>query len=118
MTLPENHDAAGRGESALERRVRPGREEYECRECEGQGGYDAWKAVAGHYEGGEVFRVQCDHCDGTGKVDQYGNPFRWNRVINCCFPDCGCDGARLCQAENGASSCACSLNIERGTVAF
>lgn len=46
--------------------VRPAAEACECRECEGQGGYDAWKAVAGHYEGGEVFRVQCDHCEGSG----------------------------------------------------
>ena len=70
---------------------------YNCRECDGQGCYDQWKAVAGHYEGGEVFRVQCDHCDGTGKVDGYGNPFSGDRIIYCCFPDCGCDGARLCQ---------------------
>jgi hypothetical protein len=54
----------------------PSAEACECRECEGQGGYDEWKAVAGHYEGGEVFRVQCDHCDGTGKVDDYGNRFQ------------------------------------------
>ena len=38
-----------------------------CPKCDGQGSYDQWKAVAGHYEGGEVFRLQCDHCDGTGK---------------------------------------------------
>ncbi len=94
----------------------PGAEACECRECEGQGGYDAWKAVAGHYEGGEVFRVQCDHCDGTGKVDDYGNPLSGDRTIYCCFPDCGCDGARLCMAEKGASVGACSLNIERGSL--
>jgi len=99
----------------VEPTVRPGREECECRECEGQGGYEAWKAVAGHYEGGEYFRVECDHCDGTGKVDQYGNPFSGNRVINCCFPDCGCDGSRNCMAESGANSAACALNYERGT---
>ena len=98
----------------VEPTVRPDDEACECRECDGQGGYDAWKAVAGHYEGGEYFRVECDHCDGTGKVDDYGNPFSGDRIIYCCFPDCGCDGARLCQAENGASGCARSLNIERG----
>lgn len=46
--------------------------------------------------------------------DQYGNterePFQY-----CSFPDCGCDGARLCQAKSGASPSACTLNIERGT---
>lgn len=60
--------------------VRPVDEACDCRECEGQGSYDAWKEVAGHYEGGEVFRVQCDHCDGTGKVDEYGNPFSGDRI--------------------------------------
>lgn len=49
------------------------------------------------------------------EVDDYGNPVSGDRIINCCFPDCGCDGARLCMAENGASSGACSLNIERGS---
>lgn len=49
------------------------------------------------------------------EVDDYGNPISGDRIINCCSPDCGCDGARLCMAENGASSGACSLIIERGT---
>ena len=96
----------------------PAAEACECRECEGQGGYDVWKAVAGHYEGGEVFRVQCDHCDGTGKVDDYGNPFSGDRIIYCCFPDCGCDGSRCCQAEKGPSAGATKLNFERGTKVF
>ena len=68
--------------------------ENDCRECEGEGGYDTCK-------GGQASWVECDHCDGTGKVDDYGNPFSGDRIIYCCFPDCGCDGARLCQAENG-----------------
>ena len=38
-----------------------------CPKCDGQGSYDQWKAVDGHYERGEVFRLQCDQCDGTGK---------------------------------------------------
>ncbi len=46
-------------------------------------------------------------------TDKYGNPLSGDRTINCCYPDCGCDGARLCMAENGASSAACSLNRER-----
>lgn len=53
--------------------------------------------------------------DDGEPVDDYGNPLSGDRIINCCFPDCGCDGARLCMAENGASSCARFLNIERGT---
>ena len=47
--------------------------------------------------------------------DQYGNPRNGDRLIYCCFPDCGCDGSRLCMAENGASRAACSINIERGS---
>jgi hypothetical protein len=47
------------------------------------------------------------------QVDDYGNPTDGSRLINCCFPDCGCDGERLCMAENGASSGACAMNIER-----
>jgi hypothetical protein len=31
----------------------------------------------------------------------------------CMFPDCGCDGARLCMAKNGANSAAMVLNISR-----
>ena len=55
-----------------------------------------------------------DHA-GEEPSDKYGNPMSGDRIINCCFPDCGCDGARLCMAENGASGCALSLNIERGS---
>jgi hypothetical protein len=46
-------------------------------------------------------------------LDKYGNPIDGSRTINCCFPDCGCDGARLCQAENGANWGACAINIEQ-----
>jgi hypothetical protein len=49
--------------------------------------------------------------------DQYGNPTSGDEIVNCCFPDCGCDGARLCMAKNGASSAARSMNIERGSLA-
>lgn len=51
--------------------------------------------------------------DAEEKVDKYGNPVDGDRLIYCCFPDCGCNGARLCMAENGANSCACILNIEK-----
>lgn len=46
------------------------------------------------------------------EFDKYGNPTDGSRLINCCFPDCGCDGARLCMAENGASSDARQNNVE------
>jgi len=46
-------------------------------------------------------------------VDKYGNPTDGSRLINCCFPDCGCDGARLCMAENGPNRGSVELNLER-----
>lgn len=63
---------------------------------------------------GEPWHSLCGAC--VLLFDDYGNPKDGSRVINCCFPDCGCDGARLCQAENGASVAASLLNIERGSV--
>lgn len=48
-------------------------------------------------------------------LDGYGNPLDGSEIINCCFPECGCDGARLCMAKNGANSAACAMNIERGS---
>ncbi len=44
--------------------------------------------------------------------DNYGNPIDGDRIIYCCFPDCGCDGSRLCMAENGASERASQQNVE------
>jgi hypothetical protein len=72
------------------------------------------EALAGT-DGSDTYQ-QCEYCDGTGKVDDYGNPSSGDRVIYCTFPDCGCDGARLCQAEKGASERSCMLNIERGSL--
>ena len=50
-------------------------------------------------------------CPDCGlEVDQYGNTedsFKY-----CCFPDCGCDGARLCMAPSGASSLSMDGNTE------
>lgn len=54
--------------------------------------------------------------DDDEPVDQYGNPLSGDRIINCCFPDCGCDGSRLCMAEKGASSSAKGMNLERGSL--
>jgi len=48
--------------------------------------------------------------------DEYGNPTDGSELINCCFPDCGCDGARLCNAKSGASCAAITLNVERGSL--
>ena len=47
------------------------------------------------------------------EVDDYGNPVDGSRLIYCCFPDCGCNGARLCMAEKGASYGSMQLNIEQ-----
>jgi hypothetical protein len=52
------------------------------------------------------------HPDDNENFDAYGNPKDGSRVINCCFPDCGCDGARLCMAENGSSGRANRQNVE------
>jgi len=49
-------------------------------------------------------------------VDQYGNPLDGSSLPNCCFPDCGCDGARLCMADSGANSASRAINLERGKV--
>ena len=51
--------------------------------------------------------------DDETEVDQYGNPVDGSSLPFCCFPDCGCDGARLCMAKSGASGVAMSLNLER-----
>lgn len=45
-------------------------------------------------------------------IDEYGNPLSGDRLINCCFPDCGCDGARLCMAENGCSQYSSECNVD------
>jgi len=43
--------------------------------------------------------------------DEYGNteddPFHF-----CTFPNCGCDGARLCHARSGANDNANRYNVE------
>ena len=50
----------------------------------------------------------CNEC--SLEVDGYGNTE--NDFKYCAFPDCGCDGARLCMAKEGASEQACKGNIE------
>jgi len=50
----------------------------------------------------------CEDCNC--EVDKYGNTE--NQFDNCSFPDCGCDGARLCMAKNGPSERAGCQNVE------
>ena len=52
------------------------------------------------------------HPDDDENFDEYGNPKDGSRLINCCYPNCGCDGARLCMAENGASERSQRTNVE------
>ncbi len=60
--------------------------------------------------------------DNEEREDKYGNPIGadgeliGDQLTYCVFPDCGCDGARLCQAKNGASWGALNLNIEKGSL--
>jgi hypothetical protein len=89
--------------NSVERTVRPRFWQTYCSQC-GQ-----------EFGPGDCGFSHCSDHKGEDPADKYGNPLSGDRIINCCFPDCGCDGARLCQAENGASGCARSLNIERGT---
>lgn len=59
-----------------------------------------------------------DHLDFCGKncpdcgleVDAYGNTEE--QFDYCSFPNCGCDGARLCMATDGASDYASRANVE------
>ena len=44
------------------------------------------------------------------EVDQYGNTCE--DFDYCSFPDCGCDGARLCMAKKGPSDNARGCNVE------
>jgi hypothetical protein len=55
----------------------------------------------------EFAEETCPTCEEP--VDAYGNTaysFKY-----CSFPDCGCDGARLCMAGN-PNDASCALNIE------
>jgi hypothetical protein len=51
----------------------------------------------------------CPDC--SLKVDNYGNT-EGQPLDYCSFPDCGCDGARLCMAKEGASDNAAQGNVE------
>ena len=43
-------------------------------------------------------------------VDAYGNTA--DQFDYCSYPDCGCDGNRLCGASSGASERAATFNVE------
>lgn len=54
----------------------------------------------------------CPEC--KEEVDDYGNTAY--EFLYCSFPDCGCDGARLCMAPSGPNFGSCCMNIERGSL--
>lgn len=57
----------------------------------------------------------CPSCkETTCEADDYGN--KEGDIKYCCYPDCGCDGARLCMAEEGPNFASNSLNIEKGSM--
>lgn len=61
--------------------------------------------------------IACETCEAlappTGpETDEYGNTE--DSFDNCSYPDCGCDGARLCMAKNGPNGVATILNREKG----
>ena len=79
--------------------------------CASCGGLVSWRGPLA-----ALTHTECDRCGRRNcqEADEYGNDPIGDRIVNCCFPDCGCDGARVCQAENGASYVANTLNRERG----
>lgn len=46
----------------------PADDTVQCKACCGKGWNDELHAVAGHYSGGETFRMECEACNGAGKV--------------------------------------------------
>ena len=46
-------------------------------------------------------------------LDEYVDPEDGSEFPNCSFPDCGCDGARVCPAKSGAKHAADAWNLER-----
>ena len=57
---------------------------------------------------------KCEDCELP--VDQHGNTEE--QFEYCSFPYCGCDGARNCDAKNGASIGSLAWNIEKHPYAF
>jgi hypothetical protein len=53
----------------------------------------------------------CATCHDCGlEVDEYGNTE--DQFDHCSFPNCGCDGSRLCMATSGASDRSQRQNVE------
>ena len=65
---------------------------------------DPYCLKAFNHEAGET----CVHC--SFEVDKYGNTEQ--DFLNCSFPDCGCDGERLCMAPSGANKHSLQCNVE------
>lgn len=59
--------------------------------------------------GGDVEEILANMPDEHGNTEV--DPMRY-----CCFPDCGCDGSRLCMAKEGPNASSCAMNIERGSL--
>jgi hypothetical protein len=53
-------------------------------------------------------KTVCGEC--KLEIDDYGNTEASFKF--CCFPDCGCDGARVCHAPSGASDRSLRGNVE------
>ena len=56
------------GDHALRSEVVP------CKDCFGKGYNDEFHAVAGHYNRGETFRMECEACEGAGHTTQGAAP--------------------------------------------
>ena len=82
--------------------------------CEACDGLVSWRGPLSALTHTECERCGRRNCQvAESERDEYDNPTDGSRLINCCFPDCGCDGARLCQAESGANHAAATWNLER-----
>lgn len=86
----------------------------DCGECQQAFGPDRSKAIAATYARERAYAAipqpapthLCPKCMRTMVADRDEN-------VNCCYPDCGCDGARLCMAESGPNVGSMSMNFER-----
>ena len=57
----------------------------------------------------EFINSKCPDCGH--EVDGHGNTEY--QYEYCCFPDCGCQGSRNCDAPSGASNSSLILNREK-----
>lgn len=54
----------------------------------------------------KFINCKCKNCGLD--INEYGNTE--NQFQYCCFPDCGCESARNCMAEEGPSNISYALN--------